>query len=186
MGFVGRLSSVKRVDLILASLSLLKRDSEFLALIAGDGPERNQLEKMAEELGIADSVKFLGETDNVDRILSKIDIFIFSSEGEAFSLVILEAMANRKPIVAFNVDGVNEAIVNNKTGFLVNNMDVQQFAYKIKYLIKNRNIAKTMGDEGFKRVKNNFSIKNCIYMYENMYEKLSDKKRLYLESTKTN
>ncbi len=103
---VGRLEKVKRQwHIIKAFKSVHDRIPGAELWLAGDGPEKEKLEKLAEQLKIKDKVKFLGFVKNVDELYGKAKIFVLSSESESFSCVAVEAMANGIPIVASDFPG---------------------------------------------------------------------------------
>jgi glycosyltransferase involved in cell wall biosynthesis len=173
LGTVGRLAQEKQIPLLLESLAVLKNQSvRFLALIVGDGPDMDALQSLARKMKLNRQVRFLGQRDDVPQILDIMDIFIFSSGGEAFSITLLEAMAKAKPIVAFNVQGVNEAVVNYQTGFMVPFGDVNGFAQKTKYLIESPDLARKMGRSGLERVRAQFNLISNIRKLERLYETL--------------
>jgi len=173
LGSVGRLVPEKQYPLLFKSLSLLKKEGlEFITLIVGDGPQRPYLESMIGSMELGDRVRLLGERTDVLHLLELIDVFVFSSGGEAFSITILEAMAKAKPIVAFDVEGVNEAVVQGQTGYLVPFGDVQAFAGKIEILLRSPELARKMGRLGFERVSAYFNLEENIKRTEDLYEKL--------------
>jgi glycosyltransferase involved in cell wall biosynthesis len=116
-----------------------------------------------------DCVRFLGYRNDVHRLLEIMDVFLFSSGGEAFSITLLEAMAKTKPIVAFDVEGVNEAVVDNHTGFLVPFGDVKAFAAKAQALLDAPPLRKQMGRAAFEHVTANFDIRKTIRKLEELY-----------------
>lgn len=138
----------------------------------GDGPERNELEFLLKEMSLNGCVQFLGQRNDVIQILDLMDVFVFSSGGEAFSITLLEAMAKARPVVAFDVEGVNEAVITNKTGFLVPDGDVTRFARQIRILLESPDLARKMGISGFERVKKTFNLKSNIQKIEALYERL--------------
>lgn len=173
LGMVGRLADEKQHSLLFDSLSLLKKEGvDFLALIIGDGPQKDALEALIEKLNLKDRVRFLGERKDVPSLLEIIDVFVFSSAGEAFSLTLLEAMAKAKPIVAFDVEGINEAVVSNQTGFLVPFGDTEEFAKKINLLLDSPGLAGKMGQTAYERVTTMFNLKGTIRKTEELYESL--------------
>ena len=136
LGTVGRLAPEKQYPLLFRALARLRgQQTEFFALIVGDGPDRDDLEALVRKMGLNGCVRFLGYRDDVHHLLEIMDVFLFSSGGEAFSITLLEAMAKTKPIVAFDVEGVNEAVVDHRTGFLVPFGDVEEFANKTGALL---------------------------------------------------
>ena len=179
LGTVGRLAPEKQYPLLLKSLSILKnRGIEFIALIVGDGPDRKPLEFLAEKMSLNDRIRFLGQRNDVIQLLELMDVFVFSSGGEAFSITMLEAMTKAKPIVAFDVKGVDEAIVTHETGFLVSFGDVEEFANKVKLLLESPELALRMGKSGFERVNTEFDIRSNIKKLEALYESLLEDKQI--------
>jgi glycosyltransferase involved in cell wall biosynthesis len=178
LGMVGRLCPEKQYPLLLHALAALKRlEVPFRALIIGDGAERNALEAVAKRLHLNDRVHFLGERNDVFSLLDLIDLFVFSSGGEAFSIAVLEAMAKARPVVGFDVEGVNEAVVNGETGFTVPQGDAGAFAQKIKELLDFPELAHRMGRNAYARANACFNLKENIKRIETLYEYLLKKAR---------
>ena len=172
IGMVGRISFEKRYPLLLETLAVLKKQGvEFGGLIIGDGPQRQEIDALVDALSLRDRVILLGERADVHELLKIMDVFAFSSAGEAFSITVLEAMASQIPVVAFDVEGVNEAVVQNETGFLVPYGDVDALAGKLRLLLENRAIAESMGMAALKRTRERFELKNNIRELEKLYEK---------------
>ena len=179
LGTVGRLAPEKQYPLLLKSLSILKNwGIEFISLIVGDGPDRKPLESLAKKMSLNDQVRFLGQRNDVNQLLEFMDVFVFSSGGEAFSITLLEAMAAAKPIVAFDVKGVDEAIVTHETGFLVPFGNIEEFANKVKLLLESPELALRMGKSGFERVNTEFDIRSNIKKLEVLYESLLEDKQI--------
>ena len=178
LGAVGRLAPEKEYPKLLKALSVLKSHGvEFVALIAGDGPQRNYLENLSREMNLNEQVRFLGQREDVYQLLSLIDIFVFPSGGEAFSITLLEAMAKKKPVVAFDVDGVNEAVISHQTGFLVPFGEIGMFAQKVKLLIESPGLICRMGQVAYNRVSTDFDLKKNIKKLEGLYENLLESKK---------
>ncbi|MBU4287991.1 MAG: glycosyltransferase [Proteobacteria bacterium] len=173
LGTVGRLAPEKQYPLLLKSLSILKDQGiEFVALIMGDGPDRRYLESLAKEMSLNDRVLFLGQRNDVIQLLELMDVFVFSSGGEAFSITLLEAMAKARPVVAFDVEGVNEAVVSGKTGYLIPFGDVDGFARKVKLLLESPMLAQQMGQNAFERARTHFDLSQNIGKLEALYAQL--------------
>lgn len=174
LGMVGRLVEEKQYPIFLESLYILKRESvNFISIIIGDGPQRENLEEIVKKMKLNDNVLFLGQRNDVPALLEIIDVFGFSSGGEAFPITLLEVMAKAKPIVAFDVEGVNEAVVSGQTGFLVPFGDVKEFANKMLLLVKTPELALQMGKLAFERVNTLFDLKKNIQKIELLYESLT-------------
>lgn len=173
LGTVGRLVPEKQYPLMFEVLALLKKAHiTFSVLIAGDGPQRQHLEHLIRKLDLDDRVLLLGERSDVYPLLEIMDLFLFSSGGEAFSITVLEAMAKSRPIIAFDVEGVNEAVIDGETGYLVPFADVGAFADKVKVLIQSPELAHRMGRAAFERVSTEFDIKENIRRTEALYDRL--------------
>jgi len=176
LGTVGRLAPEKQFPLLFRALaSLREQKTEFFFVIVGDGPDRDALEALIRKMGLNGCVRFLGYRNDVHHLLEIMDVFLFSSGGEAFSITLLEAMAKTKPIVAFDVEGVNEAVVDNRTGFLVPFGDVEEFANKAGALLDSAPLRQQMGRAAFERVNANFNIRKTIRELEELYVRLMGK-----------
>ena len=163
----------KQIPLLFKALFLLKKKGvEFIALVIGEGPQRVELDALIEKMGLDGQVRLLGERNDVFRLLEIMDIFVFPSGGEAFSITLLEAMAKAKPLVAFDVEGVNEAVVNHQTGFLVPFGNVEEFSQKVKMLLDSPELVQRMGQAAYERVQKSFNLTENVRMIEVLYESL--------------
>lgn len=180
LGTVGRLAPEKEYPKLLKALSVLKNHGVgFIALIAGDGPQRNYLENLSREMNLNEQVRFLGQREDIYQLLNLMDIFVFPSGGEAFSITLLEAMAKKKPVVAFDVDGVNEAVISHQTGFLAPFGEIDMFAQKVKLLIESPGLTCRMGQAAYDRVSADFDLKKNIKKLERLYEYILKSKKIY-------
>jgi glycosyltransferase involved in cell wall biosynthesis len=169
VGTVARLRKEKGIKYLLqAAPNVLSQFPNTYFLIAGDGPLRNELETLANQLGIQDKIIFAGFCDNIPLILSVINIFAAPSLTEGLGLGILEAMAMSKPIVASNVGGIKEILEDNKTGLLVRSEDSKILSEKIIYLLKHENEAAMLGKRA-REASKNYDIKLCITKLEDFY-----------------
>jgi L-malate glycosyltransferase len=116
IGTLGRLTHGKGVDVLLRALPAV---AGVYVVIAGDGPERQELENLADALGLADRVRFVGWLAEPARFLAGLDVLVVPSRAESLPLVILEAMHTGLPVVATAVGSVPEVIVDGSTGLLV-------------------------------------------------------------------
>ena len=172
IGTIGRLSREKQIPLLLKAFQRLKQKGiSFTGIIIGDGPDMGILKDMQKKYGLENDVIFTGLKTPVYPYLDLLDIFAFPSGGEAFSITILEAMAKKKPVLAFDVEGVNEAVVHGKTGFLVPFGDIAAFSDTMEKMIRNPSQLITMGENAFSEVSLKYDIKNTVGMLENLYEK---------------
>src|SRR3989338_1444441 len=139
-----------------------KEHSNIIVIVIGGGLEILDFQKQVFKLEIADKVLFMGSVPNAFQWAQIFDIFVLSSEQEAFGRVLLEAMLFKKPIVATNVEGIPEVIVPFKTGLLVPARQPETLADAIIQLIKNPNLQKEYGDAGFERLEKNFSFSDHV------------------------
>lgn len=173
IGTVGRLSGEKHLPFLLKSISLLKdRCRNFICLIIGDGPERKNLEKLVASLHLKENIYLLGEREDVPDLLGLMEVFVFSSSGEGFSITLLEAMAKSLPVVAFDVEGVKEAVASEETGYLIPFGNTKDFADRIYHLMGNSGLAEKMGKSAFEQVSADFSLQANIRKLEGLYDRL--------------
>jgi glycosyltransferase involved in cell wall biosynthesis len=144
-------------------------------VLIGDGSLRAELEQRAASLGIGDRVSFLGARDDIPEILASVDIAVLTSDSESLSNAILEAMAARLPVVAFNVGG-NSELINEHRGFLIEASDEDKFADAIVRLLSDSQLRREQGDRAWRFVKENFSLNRIKGKYEDLYLTLLENK----------
>ena len=135
-------------------------DADFL--IVGDGPQRADLEALCSELGLSDNVRFLGTRSDVPEIICATDLMVLTSVTEAMPMVILEAMACGKPVVATDVGGVGELVEDGVTGFLVPPKEPAALAERLIELIRDPAKCRTMGLAGRRRVLSDFTLEQSV------------------------
>ena len=178
IGIVTNLKPVKRIDVFLKALAHLKmicNNMDFKAVVIGDGPERERLQKMAHELKILSRVHFLGTVNNVIAYLKHLDIAVLCSDREGFSNSILEYMACGLPVVVTAVGG-NTELVDETNGFCVPPGNPYLFAKAISNLILFPDLRKKMGDRAVIKVKENYTWDRIIKEWENYYQSLLEPK----------
>ena len=158
--------------LIEAANVVVRREPKVHFLLAGDGELRLELEAQAKTCGLSDNVHFLGNRRDVVEILNASDIFVLPSLWEGLSMALLEAMAAAKPIVATNVSGTDEVMVDGETGLLVPPGDSGLLARAIDELISDPNRARAMGKAAQQRVKQRFSTETQASQYLALYDRL--------------
>jgi glycosyltransferase involved in cell wall biosynthesis len=132
-------------------------------LIIGDGPTRQRLETLANELGIRSHMRFAGARDDVDRLLRAIDVFTLSSHTvECFPMALLEAMASARPAVCTSVGGVPEMIDDGASGYLVPPKDPVQLADRLVRLLSHPEAARRMGMAGRARIEVAFDLNRSV------------------------
>lgn len=137
----------KGVDQIIQALSMLNLQTEVEMVVGGSGPEKDRLRELVDKLQLNDSISFVGEVSpgNVSNLMADADLFILASHSEGRPNVILEAMASALPIVATDIEGNNELIVNTETGLLFRDGDIEELASKIKMLLNDKDQREKLG-----------------------------------------
>jgi glycosyltransferase involved in cell wall biosynthesis len=131
-------------------------------VFAGEGRFRAESEKLAGELGLTESCLFIGRCASVPDLLAASDVCVLSSEAEGFSNSILEYMAASRAVVATNVGGASEAIIEGETGHLVNAGDDRAMAERLISLLRDPETRRTMGVNGRRRIEQRFSPENRL------------------------
>jgi glycosyltransferase involved in cell wall biosynthesis len=154
----------------LIEAACLVPEAEFL--IAGDGPQRAELEAKARALGVSTRVRFLGHRSDVSTLLQTCDVFVLPSLFEGLPLAVLEAMAAGRPIVASDVSGVREAIVHRETGLLVPAARADELARAIRLLISQPTLARRLGEQARRVAAREFSADVMVQRIGHLYDEL--------------
>ncbi len=173
IGNVGRLDPQKgQRHLVRAIPLLLDRLPNAHLVIVGGGNLERSLRELAEELDISDRVHVLGARRDVPAVMQAIDLFAMPSIWEGFGIVLLEAMAAAKPIVASRVATIPEVVLDNETGVLVAPGDPVALADAIAALAADPPRAKRFGEAGRQRLEQSFSLEKMVGDTEVLYEEL--------------
>ena len=158
--------------LIKAISEVAKEFPNIRLVITGNGPLREELKILSENLSMEKKVLFTGRIEyrSLYQLLKRIDIYAFPSLAELFPFAILEAMAAGKPIVATNVGGVHEAVIDGVNGYLVPPRDPISLAKAILRLINDPNKAREMGLKGRRLVEQKFSMDVITRKLNDVYE----------------
>ncbi len=162
---------IKRKNIVDAIRAVkLLEGKEFKLLIAGNGPLKNELVSLVTDLELNKKVFFLGRRDDVPEILQVSKMLLLTSIHEGLPRAILEAMAMEKPVVAYNIRGVRDLVVDGETGFLVPFGDIRALAEKISFLLDNPIIAEEMGKKGRSRIIGQFDLETVLRQMKEVYE----------------
>ena len=173
IGCACRLAPVKNLSMLLRATELLLHDQLAVqVLVAGYGHERLSLEKLANDLGIAPHVHFVGWRDDVPDILAALDIYTLTSLSESVAICVIEAMAAGRPVVSTDVGGMSEIVKHDKTGLLVESNNVAQLADTICMLIRDRERARRLAKKGQAFVAKNFSKQNVQRKTDVLYQQM--------------
>ena len=158
---VGRLAPAKGQHILVEALhALAQRDYKVRLRIVGDGPDRESLEKQVRQLGITDQVIFEGAVnqDRIRELYVSADIFSIPSFAEGIPIVLMEAMAMEIPCVTTRITGIPELIRNGEDGLLVAPSDAQGLADALERLMTDKQLRKTLGKNGRKRVMDKYDL----------------------------
>jgi glycosyltransferase involved in cell wall biosynthesis len=170
--YVGRLVPIKRIDVIIRALAELERGGVRVRfLVVGGGESREELEELAERLGVADRVAFLGYMIDVTPVLAACDVAVLSSENEGTPVSLIEAAAAGRPAVATAVGGVPE-VVTPQSGILVPPGDPQAFAAAVARLAADRDFRAAAGTRARRHVLHRFSTSRLVADIEDLYDGL--------------
>lgn len=168
VGIGARLDPVKNVaSLIRAFATAQKGNDELRLLIAGDGLERDMLEGLAKDLGIAEKVYFAGWLTDMDAYYSVVDINVICSLSETFPYAVTEAARARIPTVASRVGGLPKLVIPEETGLLFEPDDSDALAKHILRLANDAALRKKLGDAVFEKARSEYSLeKTCATQLE--------------------
>lgn len=172
MLFSGRLVSHKKVDDLLKVYSKLSGIIKEDLVIIGDGPCRKDLELLSKNLGSENRVHFVSFLPKKEYrdYLSKCSFFVFPSKEEAFGVVLIEAMASGKPVIARNIIGPRDIITHGYNGFLFN--DEEELEKNIKLLLTENELKNDMGKSARKTVAERYTFKKIAKSYEYLIEQI--------------
>jgi glycosyltransferase involved in cell wall biosynthesis len=172
VGFIGRLTGQKGVDVLLRAFALVERHHPTVKLIlAGEGPDRPALARLAKSLGLR-RVMFLGWREDAADIMADIDLLVVPSRWEGFGLVALEAMAMGKPVVASNVSALPEIVAHAETGLLVSPGDAAELAEAMMAILSDTKRAAEMGRAARERVLKEFPVERMARRMSGLYKQL--------------
>jgi N-acetyl-alpha-D-glucosaminyl L-malate synthase BshA len=160
---------VKRVEDVIKVFYEVHREIPSKLLMIGEGPERMKAEKLARKLKIKEDVIFLGNSNEVAKILCYSDVFLLPSETESFGLAALEAMAAKTPVISTNTGGLPEVNIHGVTGFLSDLGDVKDMAKNAISMLKDTETL-TRFKENAKAHTKRFSLESILPVYEDIYK----------------
>lgn len=167
---IARLAPIKNQQLMLEAFQVVQRQYPEVGLwVIGDGPSRQPLTQLATELNISEQVVFAGFREDATALLPHADLFLLSSDYEGISISLLEAMRAKLPVVATQVGGIAETVVDGDTGLLVAKGDAAAFAAAIIKLCDQAELRKSMGEAGHSRQQQLFSVDSMCDQYLQLY-----------------
>lgn len=165
-----RLHYQKDIETLIKAMNSLKNEKAALFVI-GDGPDKKKLEDLTKKINLEDKIKFLGYRTDVKEILADSDIFILSTRWEGLPIVILEAWASKKPVIASNVRGVRSLIEDKEDGLLFRLKNERDLFLKIKTLVENESFRKELAKNGYEKVSEFYNKERMIKNYKDLFLK---------------
>lgn len=172
--FIGRLEEEKGLGFLLRALARLSRP--FRLLVAGEGSRREAYGQLAQKLGIAGQIDFLGwlSPEEIKGVYEEATALVFPSIWpEPFGMVGIEAFYHSRPVIAFDVGGVSDWLQDGWNGYLVPSQDVQQLAERIDYLLARPELASQMGSNGYSFVNDHFRAEQHLEQLLTIFESSS-------------
>lgn len=172
-GFVGRMEYFKRPRLFVEiALELIKKDKRFYFIMVGDGPELGDCKKIINHNNLGNHFKLLGFRRDIPNILRSLDAFLFTSVGEGFGIVLLEAMAMGMAVFATNDGAVPEIIKHKENGILLDTTDPVLIAQQIFDIVNDNQLIEKIKKHCVEDVHSKFDIQICVKQIENIYEEV--------------
>lgn len=177
VGTIGVLRSWKGHSYLIDAVPMvIKKIPNVKFYIVGEGPQRENLNSQIKRLKLEKSVVITGHREDIPEILSQLDIVIHPSyANEGIPQAVLQAFAMKKAVIATNIDCINEIVINQKTGILIEPKNADQIAESIIILFKNKNLRLTLGENGRKLVEEGYSYDKMLDKLENVYQRLLNK-----------
>lgn len=177
LGCVGLLWEAKGQEHLIRALAQLSAGRPVTALLVGSGEDGDRLRALAQECGVAESVRFLGWRGDVPRVLPTLDLYVQPSISEGLPLAVVEAAAAGLPIVASEVGGIPEIITHGHDGLLVPPGDPQALAAAIQTLLDDTEHARRLGENARRTAFERFSAETMATNYMELYQRLLAKRR---------
>lgn len=173
IGAVANLRPVKRLDLLIRAVAeICPQFPQVRLVVAGDGPQRKDLERLTCELGLIDHVEFLGAVTDVPALLASLDIAVLCSDSEGMSNALLEYMAAGRAIVATRVGANDRLIRADCDGLLIEPGSVMALAAGLRHLLEDPERARRLGASARQRVVDTYSRAAACRRFEDFYENL--------------
>lgn len=176
--FVGRHVERKGVNVLIDAFRLIHKEIPHNVVIVGDGPERKRWEGMSQDYGLSNRIKFTGwvSTEDLHNYYRTCSFFVLPAiydkhgDTEGLGVVMIEAMGYSKPVIASNVGGITDVVINGYNGILVKDNDPEQLARAIKELIQDNELARKLGVNAKKSIDERFNWDKIISKLIELYE----------------
>jgi N-acetyl-alpha-D-glucosaminyl L-malate synthase BshA len=167
---ISNFRKVKRIPDVINVFFKIQNQIPAKLMLVGDGPERENAERLVANLGIEDKVIFFGNSNEIDQILSYSDLFLLPSETESFGLAALEAMAWSVPVISTNNGGLPEVNLDGFSGYLSDVGNIDEMANRAISILKNNDTLEKFRKQALSQAEK-FDIKNILPLYEDLYKR---------------
>ena len=167
---ISNFRKVKRIPDVIHVFHKIQQKIPAKLIMVGEGPEKEGAERLCEKLGISNKVIFLGNSNEIDKILCFSDLFLLPSESESFGLAALEAMINKVPVISSNAGGIPEVNKDGITGFLSEIGDIDDMVENAISILKDDNTLEQFKKNAV-REAHKFDIAKVLPLYEEVYER---------------
>ncbi|TDQ37653.1 glycosyltransferase family 4 protein [Aureibacillus halotolerans] len=174
--FMGaRFEGIKNHSFLIDCIHYVKANyhKEFLLVLAGEGPLKERIQEKVAALHLTDQVLFTGNINNIPRVLQLSDVVVLTSFKEGIPRILMEAMAYSKPIVATDVIGTNELVIDNYNGYLTPTDNVKFFGERLIKLLTDESIRTQFGENAFTRIKSEYTELIVVERIKEVYSTLS-------------
>lgn len=171
---ISNFRKVKRIDDVIKIFFEVQKKIKSILIMVGEGPQKEMGENLAQELGIANQVYFVGQSHEIDKILCFSDLFLLPSETESFGLAALEAMVNGVPVISTNKGGLPEVNIQGVSGFLSEVGNVSEMAANAIHILEDES-RHLKFKVNAREVATKYEINNIVPLYEALYEKALQK-----------
>ena len=161
---------VKRIADVIKIFDIISKEKKAKLIMIGEGPDKEMAENMVYNLGLQDKVLFVGQSNEVDKILCFSDLFLLPSEKESFGLAALEAMVNSVPVISTNTGGLPEVNIDGISGFLSEVGNVEEMAKNALTILKDQETLDKF-KKGAREQAKVYDIHKVVPVYEELYEK---------------
>jgi glycosyltransferase involved in cell wall biosynthesis len=173
VGWIGRMTAVKRTDDVLIAFKKLRESGiDAVLCMVGDGPDRVLLEQRARELGVTRDLVFLGYQEDVAPFYAAFDALVLPSGNEGTPVTVIEALAAELPVVATRVGGVPDVVRDGEDGFLVEAGATDDLAERLGRLARDPELRARMGRKGRERVLPRYAVERLVDDVDELYRSL--------------
>ena len=164
---------MKNVTNVIKIFYNIQKQLKAQLLMIGEGPEKSVAEDLCKELGISHLVKFLGNTNQVEKNLCHSDLFLLPSSAESFGLAALEAMASKVAVISSNAGGLPEINIDGETGYVEDFDNIDEMSKKAISILSSKEQLDSFKNKAFLKAKE-YDINNLVPLYEKTYQMALD------------